>query len=425
MKVLVIGSGGREHALVWKISQSPRVSKVYCAPGNAGIAKDAECLPISPTDINKLLTFAKDADIGLTVVGPEVPLALGVSDAFREAGLRIFGPSRSAAQIEASKVFAKRIMQKYGIPTAEARAFSDPEMAGAYIRKVGAPVVVKADGLAAGKGVIVALSEKEALDAVEMLMTNRVFGEAGERVIIEECLEGEEASFLVFTDGRDIVPMPLSRDHKRVFDGDKGSNTGGMGAYSPVPSMNRGMHEVIINTVIIPAIKALEEKGCPYEGVLYAGLMLTPEGPKVLEFNCRFGDPEAQPILMRLETDIVEIFEAVVDKRLKDVTVKWSDKAAVCVVVASGGYPDRYENGKVISGLEEAESMQDIVIFHAGTSFANGHIVTGGGRVLGVTALGRDIPMAADRAYEAVSKISFEGMHYRSDIGGGAVSSKQ
>lgn len=417
MKVLVIGNGGREHALVWKIAQSPHVSKIYCAPGNAGIAQRSECIPIPPTDIQRLLSLAKGEEIGLTVVGPEAPLAIGITDTFRAAGLRIFGPSRAAAQIEASKIFAKKIMEKYGIPTAKASVFTDMGMASEYIKEKGAPVVVKADGLAAGKGVIVASTEEEAIDAVRMLMKDMVFGEAGERVIIEECLEGEEASFLVFTDGRSIIPMPLTKDHKRVFDGDRGPNTGGMGAYSPVPSVSGEMYGRILQDIIAPTIKGLEKEGHPYEGVLYTGLMITPDGPKVLEFNCRFGDPEAQPILMRLDTDIVEIIDAVIDKRLEGTPVRWSDKAGVCVVIASGGYPDKYQNGKVISGLEDTEAMEDVMVFHAGTELVNRRIVTGGGRVLGVTALGNDIRAAIDRAYKAIGEIYFEGMHYRKDIG--------
>lgn len=417
MKVLVIGSGGREHALVWKIARSPRVSRIFCAPGNAGIGKMAECLQVFPTDIQSLLSFAKQEDIGLTVVGPEGPLALGITDAFRAAGLRIFGPSKAAAQIEASKIAAKRIMQKYGIPTAEAEVFADATSAMKYIRKKGPPLVVKAEGLAAGKGVIVAATEEEAIGAVVMMMKERVFGPAGERVVIEECLSGEEASFLVFTEGEGIIPMPLSKDHKRVYDGDRGPNTGGMGAYSPVPAIGRDSVERIMKDIVTPAIEGLALEGIPYEGVLYTGLMMTPGGPRVLEFNCRFGDPEAQPLLMRLESDIVELMEAVIDKRLEKCSVNWSDKAAVCVVIASGGYPDQYQSGKPIAGLEDAGAMEDVMVFHAGTALDQGRIVTAGGRVLGVTALGEDIGGAIRRAYEAAGKICFEGMHYRRDIG--------
>ena len=420
MKVLVIGSGGREHALVWKIAQSVHVSKIYCAPGNAGIAKMATCIPVQATDIQALLSFAKNNGIDLTVVGPEAPLVLGITDTFRAAGLRIFGPTRAAAQIEGSKIFAKRILQKYGIPTAEAGVFINMETASSYIRKKGTPIVVKADGLAAGKGVVVAYTEKEAIDSLNMLMSDKVFGEAGERVIIEEYLEGEEVSFLVFTDGKNILPMPLSKDHKRAFDGDKGPNTGGMGAYSPVPAVSPDMYSRIMRDIVGPSINGLDQEGCYYEGVLYTGLMITKDGPKVLEFNCRFGDPEAQPILMRLDSDIVEIFESVIDRRLGRTTVRWNDMAAVCIVIASGGYPDKYQKGKVISGLKDTEGIKDVMIFHAGSAMDNGHIVTSGGRVLGVSALGEGIGAAIEKAYEAVNKICFEGMHYRKDIGKGA-----
>lgn len=418
MKVLIIGSGGREHALAWKISQSPRVTKLYCAPGNAGISGVAECIPIQPGDIINLLSFAKQEDISLTVVGPEAPLAIGIVDRFREAGLRIFGPSMAAAQMEASKIFSKKIMQKYNIPTADSKDFTEVNPAINYIKEKGAPLVIKADGLAAGKGVIIAATEQEAIDALKILMIDKAFGHAGEKIIIEEFLEGEEASFLVFTDGDAIVPMPLSRDHKRIFDNDKGPNTGGMGAYSPVPSVSRQIIDSVIKDIVKPVIAGLEKEGCPYEGILYTGLMITPDGiPKVLEFNCRFGDPEAQPILMRLETDIVEIIEAVIDKKLNGIEVNWSDKAAVCVVIASGGYPDKYQSGRIINGLDSIADNKDVVVFHAGTAMKDNNIVTAGGRVLGVTALGEDMNIAIKRAYEAVEKIKFDGMQYRKDIG--------
>lgn len=417
MKVLVIGSGGREHALAWKISQSPRVSKVYCAPGNAGISQVAECVAVQPTDINALISFAGKEGIDLTVVGPEAPLALGIVDRFRGAGLKIFGPPGAAAQMESSKSFAKKIMHKYNIPTAESKDFTDVKTATEYIKEKGTPLVLKADGLAAGKGVIIANTEEEAVNALNILMVDKAFGQAGEKIIIEEFLCGEEASFLVFTDGKAIVPMPLTRDHKRIFDNDKGPNTGGMGAYSPVPSVSGKIYDMVINEIVKPVIAGLETEGCAYEGILYAGIMITPTGPKVLEFNCRFGDPEAQPVLMRLDTDIVDILEAVVEKRLEGTTVKWSNKAAVCVVMASGGYPDKYENGRKITGLDDAGKVDDVMVFHAGTSFENNDIVTAGGRVLGVTALGEDITTAIKRAYDAVEKIQFDGMQYRQDIG--------
>ncbi|HAS17565.1 MAG TPA: phosphoribosylamine--glycine ligase [Nitrospiraceae bacterium] len=417
MKVLVIGGGGREHALVWKISKSPKVSKIFCAPGNAGISRIAECVSIRADDVQGLLSFVKHNKIDVTVVGPEAPLVLGISDAFRSEGLKIFGPSKAASKLEGSKAFSKNIMLKYNIPTAEAGVFTDYDNAIEYIRKKGTPIVIKADGLAAGKGVIVATNEKEATDAVKAMMIDMVYGDAGKMIIIEECLTGEEASFLVFTDGRDIIPMPLSKDHKRVFDDDKGPNTGGMGAYSPVPGISDEMYLRIMDDIIVPVIEGLEREGYTYEGVLYTGLMITRDGPRVLEFNCRFGDPEAQPIIMRLSSDIMEIIEGVVGRRLGMVNVKWSDSASVCVVMASGGYPDKYRNGKIISGLNDVAGMEDVMVFHAGSANNNENIVTAGGRVLGVTTLGEDIGKAKEKAYEAVSKIYFDGMHYRKDIG--------
>ena len=417
MKVLVIGGGGREHALVWKISKSPKVSKIFCAPGNAGISRIAECVSIRADDVQGLLSFVKHNKIDVTVVGPEAPLVLGISDAFRSEGLKIFGPSKAASKLEGSKAFSKNIMLKYNIPTAEAGVFTDYDNAIEYIRKKGTPIVIKADGLAAGKGVIVATNEKEAADAVKAMMIDMVYGDAGKMIIIEECLTGEEVSFLVFTDGRDIIPMPLSKDHKRVFDNDKGPNTGGMGAYSPVPTISDEMYLSIMDDIIVPVIEGLEREGYTYEGVLYTGLMITRDGPRVLEFNCRFGDPEAQPIIMRLSSDIMEIIEGVVGRRLGMVNVKWSDSASVCVVMASGGYPDKYRNGKIISGLNDVAGMEDVMVFHAGSANNNENIVTAGGRVLGVTTLGEDIGKAKEKAYEAVGKIYFDGMQYRKDIG--------
>jgi len=417
MDVLVIGSGGREHALVWKIAQSRHAGRIYCAPGNAGIARIAECIPISVTDIQSLYTFAMEKEIGLTIVGPEAPLVLGIVDFFRKGGLRIFGPLSFAAQLEGSKAFSKRIMLKYGIPTAEARVFTDHESAINYIREKGVPIVVKADGLAAGKGVMVCAKEDEAISAVNMIMSERCFGDAGSQVVIEECLEGEEASFLVFSDGNTVIPMPPSQDHKRALDNDEGPNTGGMGAYSPVPIIDTEMQDRIMKEVMLPAVNALKVEGCPYEGILYAGIMLTPEGPKVLEFNCRFGDPEAQPILMRLQSDILDIMNAVVDKKLDSTDIEWSNKSSVCVVVAAGGYPGKYSTGQVINGLDSLEDMKDLIVFHAGTKSVGGKIVTAGGRVLGVTAVGNDINEAIDRAYEGIGRINFDGMQFRRDIG--------
>ncbi|MCC7202545.1 MAG: phosphoribosylamine--glycine ligase [Nitrospirae bacterium] len=421
MNVLVIGSGGREHALVWKIAQSRHANRIYCAPGNAGIAKIAECVPISSTDIKSLYAFAKDKDIGLTVVGPEAPLVLGIVDTFKSNGLRIFGPTRFAAQLEGSKAFSKKIMLKYGIPTAEAGIFTDPEKAISYARAMGAPVVVKADGLAAGKGVIVCSNEGEAQDAIDRIMTRRVFGEAGSTVVIEECLAGEEASFLAFSDGTTVIPMPPSQDHKRALDGDRGPNTGGMGAYSPVPAVDASMQERIMKEVMLPVVNALRAEGNSYEGILYAGIMLTRTGPRVLEFNCRFGDPEAQPVLMRLETDLLDIMNAVVDRRLDKIDIAWSPSAAVCVVVAAAGYPDKYPTGQVIKGLEDMDDMKDVMVFHAGTKKDNDDIVTAGGRVLGITATGINIGEAIIRAYNSVDRVQFDGMQFRKDIGKRAI----
>ncbi|PKM83322.1 MAG: phosphoribosylamine--glycine ligase [Firmicutes bacterium HGW-Firmicutes-14] len=416
MKVLVVGGGGREHTLVWKLKQSPRVAKIYCAPGNAGIAGEAQCVNIGAEDIDSLLKFALDEKIELTVVGPEAPLTLGIVDRFREAGLRIFGPSRKAAEIEGSKVLAKEIMSKYNIPTGRYADFTNPDAAISYIKENGAPIVVKADGLAAGKGVIVAMDEKTAIDAVKMIMKDRVFGESGNRIIVEEYLEGEEVSILAFTDGTAVIPMVPSQDHKRIFDNDEGPNTGGMGAYSPTPVYTREIEEFALEKILIPTVRGMKEEGRTYEGVLYAGLILTKDGPKVLEYNARFGDPETQAVLIRLESDLAEIIEGIVDKRLEGMEIKWRDEAAVCVVMASGGYPGSYDKGKVISGIREAEAA-GATVFHAGTAQKDGKIVNSGGRVLGVTALGQTIPEAINNVYKAVQKITWDGVQYRTDIG--------
>lgn len=415
MKVLVVGGGGREHTLVWKLKKSPRVREIYCAPGNAGIARDAACVNIGAEDIPGLLAFALNKKIDLTLVGPEAPLTAGIVDAFQDAGLKIFGPSRAAAEIEGSKVFAKDIMARHGIPSAGYAVFTDPDEARAYIDKIGAPCVVKAEGLAAGKGVIVAEDRQTALDAVQSIMVDKAFGKAGERLVVEERLTGEEVSILAFTDGFNVVPMISSQDHKRAFDDDQGPNTGGMGAYAPAPVYTPEMHGQVMEEILIPIIRAMDAEGCTYRGVIYAGLMVTAQGPKVLEFNARFGDPEAQPVLMLLETDLVEIIEAVLENRLDKVEIKWKDQACVCVVLASGGYPGSYEKGKVIRGLDQVPG--DVVVFHAGTAEKDGQIVTAGGRVLGVTAAGPDISRAINTAYAAVDKISFEGMRCRRDIG--------
>jgi phosphoribosylamine--glycine ligase len=417
MRVLVVGSGGREHALVWKLKQSPRVKQVYAAPGNAGIAELAECAEIGASEVRRMADFAVSRGVDLTVVGPEVPLTLGIVDEFQARGLRIFGANQKAAELEGSKVFAKRLMKKYKIPTGFFQTFYRAEDAKRYIQDVGAPIVVKADGLAAGKGAIVCQTVKEALDAVRMIMEDRVFGDAGEKVVVEEFLSGEEASFLAFTDGETVLPMASSQDHKAVLDDDKGPNTGGMGAYSPAPVVTDAVHHKIMDQVMIPTVRAMAAEGRPYRGVLYAGLMIARGEPKALEFNARFGDPEAQPLLMRMESDLVPILEAVIDGRLHEVKIEWRPEPAVCVVMASGGYPGAYEKGKVISGLRAAARLKDVVVFHAGTALDGGKVVTSGGRVLGVTALGKDVPEAIDRAYRAVEKIRWDGVHYRTDIG--------
>lgn len=415
MKVLVIGSGGREHALVWKISQSPKVEKIYCAPGNAGIAELAECVDIKVEDLDALAAFAKENQVDLTVVGPEVPLTMGVVDKFEAENLRIFGPSKDAAIIEGSKEFSKEIMVKYGVPTAAYGSFTDAASALAYIDKVGAPIVVKADGLAAGKGVVVAMDIETAKQAVNDIMADHVFGSAGNKVVIEEFLDGEEVSVLAFSDGKTVIPMVSAQDHKRAYDNDQGPNTGGMGAYSPAPIYTEEMADFVLKNVLQPTVDGMAKEGRIYKGVLYAGLMVTKNGIKVLEFNARFGDPETQAVLMRLDSDLVEIMEAVIDGKLADQKIKWHDKPAVCVVVAAGGYPKSYRKGDEITGL--AEANQDAVVFHAGTKIADGKIVSAGGRVLGVTAMGEDIKGAIGNAYKAVDKIHFADCFSRRDIG--------
>lgn len=416
MKVLVVGGGGREHALVWKISQSSRVKKIYSAPGNAGIAQLAECVPVQAEDIEGLAAFARTNAVDLTLVGPEAPLSRGIVDVFAREGLTIFGPGGRAAEIEASKQFSKDLMRKYKIPTAEYEVFTDKASAEAYVRRKGAPIVVKADGLAAGKGVVVAESVEEAVRALDLIMTQRAFGEAGNRVVIEECLRGEEASFMAFSDGKSVVPMASSQDHKRVFDADKGGNTGGMGAYSPAPIVTRQMERRVMESIMLPTVKAMEKEGRLFKGVLYAGLMIQDGDAKVLEFNARFGDPETQPIMARLDTDLIEIVEAILNGRLAETRVRWKPDSAVCVVMASGGYPGKYEKAKEISGLEKAAARGNVMVFHSGTSLKDGRVVTDGGRVLGVTALGPVVAAAIDTAYAAVQDISFEGAHYRRDI---------
>ncbi|MCC6486416.1 MAG: phosphoribosylamine--glycine ligase [Candidatus Hydrogenedentes bacterium] len=417
MKVLVVGGGGREHALVWKIAQSPLVSKVYCAPGNPGIAAHAELVSLSVGEIDSLADFALSAGIDLTVVGPEDPLSMGIVDTFVTRGLRVFGPCAAAAELEASKSFAKGIMSKYGIPTSAYAEFDNPGDAIAYVRKTGTPIVVKADGLAAGKGVTVAQSIDEAVAAIESMMNAKVFGEAGSKVVIEECLFGQEASILAFSDGVRVLPMAPSQDHKPAFDGDAGPNTGGMGAYSPAPIVPDSVLDEITETVLLPCVRGMAEEGRPYRGVLYAGLMMTPQGPKVIEFNCRFGDPETQVVLPRMKSDIVPLLQACSDGSLEGMSIEWGAGACVTVVMASGGYPGTYPKGIAIKGIPEAARDTGAIVFHAGTKLQGTSLVTNGGRVLNVTAVGEDIPQAIAAAYEGVARIHFDGAHYRKDIG--------
>lgn len=421
MKILVVGSGGREHALVWKIQQSKKVDKVYCAPGNAGISKLAECVNIEVTDVEKLRQFAIAEGIDLTVVGPESSLVEGIVDDFEKNNLRIFGPNKKAAILEGSKVFTKEFLKKYKIPTASFKVFKEKKKAKKYIESCGAPIVVKADGLAAGKGVVVAQTVKEAKDAVDLIMADKAFGAAGNKIVIESCLTGEEASFIAFTDGKTILPLPTSQDHKAAFNNDEGPNTGGMGAYSPAPVVTDDIANFVMEEVMMPTIKGLEAEGRPYKGMLYAGLMIEGDDIQVLEFNCRFGDPEAQPLLMRLKSDIVEIFEAVIDGTLDKIEMKIDPRPTVCVVMASGGYPGSYTNGKIINGLSKAALIPGVEVFHAGTVRKGGRIVTNGGRVLGVTAVGTTLQVAIDRAYKGVGAISWTNNFHRTDIGAKAL----
>ena len=421
MKVLVVGGGGREHALVWKLMQSPSVDKVYCAPGNAGISEIAECIDIDPANVDALLDFVKYNWIDLTVVGPEVPLTAGIVDAFVKEERTIFGPDSAGAQLEGSKIFAKDFMRKYGIPTAEYKVFSSYIHAEEYVRLKGAPIVIKADGLAAGKGVIVAETVDEALDALKLIMKDKAFGDAGNKVVVEQCLRGEEASFMIITDGKTVVPLANSQDHKAIFDGDKGPNTGGMGAYSPAPIVTKSLEADIMQSIIDPVIKGLSRERINFRGVIYVGVMVCDGKPYVLEFNCRFGDPEAQPILMRLESDLFELLKATAEGRLGEVEVSWKEDVSMCVVLASKGYPGPYEKGTPIKGLDSFTDDKDVVVFHAGTSLKKGEVVTSGGRVLGVTALGKDIITAKNNAYKAIEKIKFSGMQCRKDIGDKAI----
>ena len=415
MRVLVIGSGGREHALAWKIAQSPLVKKVFCAPGNAGTVNVAENIDIPSDNIDALLQFATVTGIGLTIVGPEQPLVKGLVDSFEESGLRVFGPSQRAAEIEGSKVFCKDLMKKYGIPTARYESFDSPDQVKLFTKE-DEPVVVKASGLAAGKGVILCSNAEEARSAVQSIMQEKAFGNAGDQVVVEEFLTGQEVSLLAFTDGKTVLPLDSAQDHKAAFDGDKGPNTGGMGAYSPALVFTEELKQQVIDEIMIPTVRAMAKEGRYYRGILYAGLMLTESGPKVLEFNARFGDPETQPIMMRIKNDIVPIFEACIDGTLAKQSLQWRQEPTVCVVMAAKGYPSSYEKGKEISGLNSDENRQ-VVVFHAGTKLENGKVLTNGGRVLGVTALGSDINQAIKNAYSAVDKIKWDGVHYRKDIG--------
>ena len=418
MRVLVVGGGGREHALVKSVAASPKVDKVYCAPGNAGIAGDAECVDIAAEDLSELLAFSMRTRIDLTVVGPEVPLCAGIVDLFEDAGLRIFGPNKAAAELEGSKVFAKTLMQKHMIPTASFRVFDDEDDAKSYLRTIlDWPAVIKADGLAAGKGVVLAADLEDADEVVRQMLGEGRFAGAGRRIIIEECLPGAEASIIAFTDGKTIAVLETSQDHKAAYDGDRGPNTGGMGAYSPAPIVTDRLLDQVSRDVLVPVVHAMSKEGRPFRGVLYAGLMLSKGGPKVLEFNVRLGDPEAQVILPRLRTDLVELMEATLDGTLEDVDLEWDPRPAMCVVMASRGYPGAYPRGMKITGLGAAQGMEDVIVYHAGTALVDGDVATSGGRVLGVTALGDDFAKARDRAYQAVSLIGYEGARYRKDIG--------
>ncbi|ODM24983.1 phosphoribosylamine--glycine ligase [Acetivibrio mesophilus] len=417
MKVLVVGSGGREHALVWKIVQSPKIDKVYCAPGNGGISAIAECVPIKAMDIDGVINFSKEKEIDMVVVAPDDPLAAGMVDALENAGIRAFGPNKAAATIEGSKAFAKNLMKKYNIPTANYEVFENSADAIRYLQNQQYPLVVKADGLALGKGVIIAQNFSEAKEAVESIMEDKVFGEAGNKVVIEEFLVGPEVSMLAFTDGKSIKTMVSSQDHKRALDNDQGLNTGGMGTFSPSRIYTEEIDSYCMEKIYKPTIEAMEKEGRKFKGVLYFGLIITKDGPKVLEYNARFGDPETQVVLPRLNTDIIDIFDAIIDERLDEVEISWNDNACVCVIMASGGYPKEYKTGYEISGLADAERDANVVVFHAGTKREDGKYYTAGGRVLGVTAMESNLDEAINKAYEGVGKIQFQDMHYRKDIG--------
>jgi len=424
VKILVVGSGGREHALAWKLRQSPRVDRIFCAPGNAGTEEVGENVSIPVNDLPGLVRFARENQIGLTVIGPDDPLAAGLADLFEAEGLRVFGPSKSAARLESSKIFAKELMRKNKIPTARGAAFSEREAAFAFVQEARFPLVIKADGLALGKGVIIAQDTAEARETIDAMMTQRRFGEAGRRLLIEECLAGSECSLHALVDGKSYRMLATARDHKRAFDGDAGPNTGGMGAFSPADNFGPGQEAQFGREVMDPLLNGLNESGVLFRGLLFPGLMITADGPRVLEFNCRFGDPETQVILPRLKSDLLGLFEATIEGTLDRSAIEWDERAAVTVVMASGGYPGKYDIGKPIHGLEVLGSARDVHVFHAGTGKENGTVVTAGGRVLAVTALGESVTAARARAYEAVAQIDFEGCHYRRDIALGSVAAK-
>jgi phosphoribosylamine--glycine ligase len=417
LKILVVGGGGREHALVWKILKSPLVKKVFCAPGNGGISKVAECIPIKATDIEGVVSFSLNNKIDMAVVAPDDPLAAGMVDALEDSGIRAFGPRKNAAVIESSKVFSKELMKKYGIPTARYEVFDNSDHAIEYLRYQDYPIVIKADGLALGKGVVIVNGFDQAKEAINNIMVERVFGSAGNRVVIEEFLVGQEVSILSFTDGKTIVPMVSSQDHKRALDNDEGLNTGGMGAFSPSRIYTPEIARLCMKKIFRPTVDAMNSEGCKFKGVLYFGLIITEDGPKLLEYNARFGDPETQVVLPRLQNDIIEIFNAVIDERLDEIDVKWDDNAAVCIVAVSGGYPLKYNTGFEIKGIENAEKVPGVIVFHAGTRYNGGKYYTAGGRVLGVTAVSDTLEDAIIKAYEGVNKINFMDIHYRKDIG--------
>ena len=417
MKILVIGSVGRENALVWKLNQSEQVEKIYCVPGNGGTELICDNVAVDVRNHVEVVNFCKEKIIDLVVIGPEAPLASGLADDLEKEGINVFGASYAASRLESSKIYAKEVMGRYNIPTAEFRIFQEANKAIQYIETVKLPVVIKANGLAQGKGVIIAETKEEAIKTINDMLCDKIFGSAGDKIIIEECLFGEEASILVLTDGENILPLASSQDHKRIFEGDKGPNTGGMGAYSPAPVVDGTLFDEIVENVVRPTIEGLKKDGVIYKGVLYAGIMITEDGPKVLEYNVRFGDPETQVILPRMKCDLADILMSVAKGDLSGKNIDWDERDCVCVVMASGGYPGSYEKGRVISGIADADELDDVVVFHAGTKAHAGNIVTNGGRVLGVTALGDDVQGAISKAYEAVGKISWDGVHYRKDIG--------